>query len=80
VAPFTAARMGLWLTTSQRFGCGHASRLRWSVDTERVPVTLLLLAALGHPADVRWYALAAAGVSLHPMILAGLGHTDHLLS
>ena len=37
MAPFAAARMGLLLTTPQRFGCGHVSRLRWSVNTEGMP-------------------------------------------
>ena len=80
MAPFTAARMVLWFTTVQRFGVGHASQLRWSVDTKRVPDALLLLTVLGHRADMRFYALAAAGVALDHVVLPGSGHTSHLLS
>jgi hypothetical protein len=62
---------------------GVAGRYPWSrgdVDTKGAPVTLLFLAVLGHTADVRFYPLAAVDVPLHPMVLTGLGHTDHLLS
>ena len=78
MAPFAAAQCRGW--TLLRVRVGRYPWLRWSVSTKGAPVTLLFLAVLGHAADVRFYPLAAVGVPLHPMVLTGLGHTDHLLS
>ena len=77
MTPFAAAQIQLCLTTS---GFGRYLRPRRRVSAKGAPATLLLLTVLGHTADVRFYALAAAGVPLNPMVLTGFGHTDHLLS
>jgi hypothetical protein len=72
VAPFAAARMRLWLTKIQRFGCGHDSWLRWSVGTKRVPTALFLT---GHPPNVGLHSpTALARISLHSMVFALFSH------
>ena len=77
MAPFTTAQCrGLTL-----LGCGveRYPWSRWRVGTKGASVTLLTL--LGHPPDVGLHSPAAlARIGLDPVILTGLGHTDHLLS
>ncbi len=77
MTPFAAAQCRGWTTAA---GFGRYPWSRWRVDTKGASVTLLLLAALGHTTDVRFYPLAAVGMPLHPMVLPGFGHTDRLLS
>jgi hypothetical protein len=76
MAPFTTAQCRGWTL----LGCvvGRYPWSRGNVDTKGAPVTLLTL--LGHPPDVGLNSPAAlARIGLDPMILSGLGHTDHLL-
>ena len=68
MTPFAAAQCRGWTTAA---GLGrYAWSPRWRVSTKRAPGTLLT--PLGHTAGVRLYPLAAAGVTLNPVVLAGL--------
>lgn len=77
MAPFAATQCRGW--TLLRCVVGRYPWSRGDVDTKGAPTTLLFLLA-GHTTDVRFYALAAIGMPLDPMVLPGFGHTDRLLS
>ena len=53
---------------------GRNPWVRWSVGTKGAPVTLPLLLRAGHPANVRWYALALTSIPLHVMVLSRFSH------
>ena len=56
---------------------GRNSWVRWRVGTKRASITLLPLLA-GHPANMRWYPLAAVSVPFDVMVFprTGFGHLD----